>query len=416
MGAYYCKHNYYLPNGDGTYQERLLAEFKRDMFNLGCAQIQNEILDVVDHTRAVEWAGEVAGYKAGVHEFETKKFLVTRGPTIIAARKGICPKIWNIIEGMLGEVQTRYFLGWLKVARESLSQGVPKPGQILILCGPPNCGKSFTQKLIITPMLGGRNAKCYDYMSGATRFNDDLAAAEHWTLDDEIPLNDPRARKAVGHHFTKVASHDNLRAEAKYMPARSLPQFRRLSVSCNDTEQHIKVLPPLDDLLREKVMLLKVHRFEYNWPKSAENWLAFEDILSSEYEAFAYDLEHHRIAPELCDQRYGIKSYQDPELLEILAGTVRDFEAMELARDAIENCKGGSGFDPYLEHGKDITAEKLYNLIWDTERLRDGLRRLTSSPRGLGRILHRLIDQKTPGLSMRMLDGKSRYTIEPEKE
>jgi hypothetical protein len=256
-------------------------------------------------------------------------------------------------------------------------------------------------------------------MTGQTRFNDDLAGAEHWTIDDEIPLNDPKARRAVGHYFTQVTSHDTLRAEAKYAPAQSLPQFKRVSVSCNDTEEHIRVLPPLDDLLRKKVILLRAKSFKFNWPQSTREWPVFAFMLEAEYDGFARFLDDYQIPIELLDQRYGVASYQDPELLEILAGTVRDFEAMELARSAIENCRvtheDGSVSDPYQEY-KDITAEKLYKLVWNIEHLRDGMRRLTSSPRGLGRILHRLIEQKTPGLKVRTLHGVRLYTIEPEKD
>jgi hypothetical protein len=160
LGAHYCKHNYYVSNGAGTYQERNPAEFKRDLYNCGVARFQNEILNIVDHERAVDWAGEVAGYKAGVHTFETKKFLVTRGPHIIKARRCPCPMIREILQGMLDPEPRSIFLAWLKLGRDALREGVPRPGQVLILCGPQNCGKSVTQKLIITPLLGGRSAKC----------------------------------------------------------------------------------------------------------------------------------------------------------------------------------------------------------------------------------------------------------------
>jgi hypothetical protein len=419
LDAYYCNHHYYTANGDGTYLERNEDQLRRVMVIRKAAtskESQDALLYAIEEHRNVDWAGEVAGYQAGKRTFETKKFLVTSGPNIIKARKRLCEVHDEILGSLLEPDSLALFEAWLKLGREALALGVPRPGQVLILCAPQECGKSITQKLIITPMLGGRSAKCYKYMTGKTGFNADLAGAEHWTIDDEIPLYDPRARRAVGHHFTQVTSHDDLRAEAKYRPAFNLPQFTRLSVSCNDTEEHMKVLPPLDDLLRKKVIMLRTKKGSFRFPSNAREYLGLQDILQAERDGYAYRLDHLQIPLNLLESRYGVVSYQDPELLEILAGTVHDFDAMELARDAIDNCKGGSGFDPYQEHGKDTTAEKLYKLIWNTEYLKDGLRRLCTSPRSLGRILHRLIDQDTPGLSMRTLHSKSLYTIEPEKD
>jgi hypothetical protein len=82
------------------------------------------------------------------------------------------------------------------------------------------------------------------------------------------------------------------RCERKGVDALSLPIFTRISISCNDDEEHMKVLPPLDTLLKAKVMLFKARSFEYNWPKSTAEWQGFQDLLGDEDVEMEYTNPH----------------------------------------------------------------------------------------------------------------------------
>jgi len=46
---------------------------------------------------------------------------------------------------------------------------------------------------VITSLLGGRQAKPYSFMTGATHFNGHLAGAEHLRIGDENPMTDMRS-------------------------------------------------------------------------------------------------------------------------------------------------------------------------------------------------------------------------------
>jgi ABC-type iron transport system FetAB ATPase subunit len=66
---------------------------------------------------------------------------------------------------MFGAEQLKYLYGWLKTALECLQTQDFRPGQVVALTGPKDCGKSFVQDNIFTPILGGRSAEPYHTLS-----------------------------------------------------------------------------------------------------------------------------------------------------------------------------------------------------------------------------------------------------------
>jgi len=82
----------------------------------------------------------------------------------------------------------------IKLDYEALSAGVFAPGQAIFFVGPRNCGKTYLQLYLITPLLGGRAANPYQYMVGDTTFNSDIGEAEHLLLSDEKPVRDGHTR------------------------------------------------------------------------------------------------------------------------------------------------------------------------------------------------------------------------------
>lgn len=89
---------------------------------------------------------------------------------------------------LFGKSQLAYFLAWLKIAVTTLRSGERRKDQAVFLCGEHDCGKSFVQHYIITPLLGGREAYPYKYLNGDTQFNSELFASEHLVMDDDVPF------------------------------------------------------------------------------------------------------------------------------------------------------------------------------------------------------------------------------------
>lgn len=411
LDAYFNQnHHTYLLNLDGFYVERTIQEFRRALelhYHRKDKGDQNAIIAFLESERIVDYSGALAGHGIGLHHFNNRAILVTKGPHIIAARAGCWNTIETILSGILGPIQLPYLYGWLRVARKAIIKGVLRPGQSLILCGPKNCGKSFSQEFIFTKILGNRVTQPYAFLAGQTSFNSDLAGAEHWMLNDEVPPDDIRIRRAIGVQIKRIASNDMIWCHKKGQEALTLPLLRRLTISCNDDDHSLKVLPPLDESLDGKIILCRVNRSSFPWPSVNRQWLMLQATIETELPAFAHFLDHYQIPEALRDQRYGIKGYLDPEIAAKVNRLGPEFELLDLARIAIEKNKAA-----VFPH--EASALEIFDLIFDQDDLKDGLRRITQSPRGTGRILSSLVERKTPGIFSRILQGRILYRIERE--
>ena len=165
--------------------------------------------------------------------------------------------------------QLPHVFGWLKVAYESLASGRNRPGQALALAGPPASGKSLAQNLF-TEILGGRAAKPYRYMSGGTDFNGDLFACEHLMIEDDIGTTDIRSRRNFGTRIKEFTVNQVQSCHPKQRPAISLTPFWRLSISLNEEPENLLILPPFDESLRDKIILLKTNRCPMPMPTGTE--------------------------------------------------------------------------------------------------------------------------------------------------
>lgn len=282
---------------------------------------------------SVSYAGELAGHDKGVFVGDDATVLVTRSAKLPVPEKGEWNTIQRVLEGLFsGPDALAHFYGWLKVAVEARMAGVLIPGQACVFAGPAGCGKSLIQHQVITPLLGGRCCKPMQYLLGKTMFNKDLTRAEHWIMEDEKSETDIRGRRAFGTSIKEVTVNRLHRLHAKGRDAQiSLPLFVRLTISLNHEPENLVVLPPLDDSIRDKLMLFRVykrHDFDADGPEENKR---FNEALRREIPAFAWWLIHEwEIAPELKDVRFGVKEYGDKEIIEVLDQAAPEFALLDM--------------------------------------------------------------------------------------
>jgi hypothetical protein len=210
-------------------------------------------------------------------------------------------------------------MGWLKVGYEALSRWSLRHGQALAIAGPRDCGKSLLQN-IITEILGGRSAKPYRYMCGATDFNGDLFGAEHLMIEDEVAFTDIRARRAFGSRIKDFTVNTVQSCHGKNRPAVSLKPFWRLSITLNDEPENLLILPPIDESLEDKIILLKAYKRPLPMETSTlEGQRRFMAALLAEVPAFLNLLVNYRIPERLKSERFGVTHFHHPELLASLS-------------------------------------------------------------------------------------------------
>lgn len=276
------------------------------------ASAQDEVFARYQRSCGVAYAAPLAGYHAGVHMVKGQRILVTDSPNLIDPAQGEWPLLSKFFAPLFGE-QLDWFFGWLQVAAQGARGINRRPGQTLVLVGSRNSGKSLVQD-VITACLGGREARPYRYMCGATDFNADLFRAEHLLMEDEAATRDLRTRQHFGAFIKGMTVNQGQSCHGKNKDAIELNPFWRLSISMNSEAEHLAVLPPIDDGLQDKLIILRVNPAEVPLPHAerGERWAA----IFAELPAFLHWLfNEHQIAPGHRCTRMGITYFHDAQTL-----------------------------------------------------------------------------------------------------
>jgi hypothetical protein len=353
----------------------------------------------------IVYAGRLAGYPQGFHEVLGQRILVTDSPQIIQPVAGEWPTLQALFEGLLNDEavnQAPYVYGWLKIAYTALREHRMVPGQALTLAGPRNSGKSLVQNLI-TKILGGRVAKPYQYMTGQTTFNSELFGAEHLMVEDEAATTDIRARRNMGAFIKTFTVNETQHCHGKNRQALTLKPFWRLSITVNEETENLMVLPPIDESVGDKIMLLKGFHRQMPMPTTTgAQKTAFWNKIMEELPAFLDFLINWEIPEELQDDRFGIKTFHHPELLSALCELQPEVKLMAFIDHSLYWDKvGWKGSAETLE--RELTKE---NAGFQYEA-----RKLLYYPAACGTYLGRLAKQFPDRVSSVKHMGKSVWTI-----
>ncbi len=312
----------FLEGGAGDIRRKLKTDgFSSKNAEGETASAIDRLLVHVQERRHVDWAGSLAGYRAGVYAMHGKSILVRDSPVIIEPKDGDFPVILAYLEGLLnvpdyGLRQIATFYGWAKVAYESIRTGNHRPGQALGIVGPSDAGKTFLQRHLITPLLGGREANPAPWLNGRTDFNSELAASEHGLIEDMANGLDIRSREVFGEQVKNFVISDVERVHKKGRDAVTLSLFRRLTISANDNPERSKVLPPVSSDLKDKLILLLAQASPFPMPAGTdEERRAFAATIRAELPAFCAFLLGFTIPPDLRSRRFGVIAFQHPAIL-----------------------------------------------------------------------------------------------------
>lgn len=292
-----------------------------------------QALTVAETEHFIDYAGPLAGHRCG--HFTTSagvRVLVTTEPNPRAFETPKDESEFPFLERFLSQLfgdQLLWVLGWLKYSLQSLRDGDFRPGQVQILAGPSNCGKSLYQALV-TELLGGRVGRPFRYMMGETAFNSDLAGAEHLIIEDEHASTDTRARRKFGTSLKDFTVNREMSIHAKGREARTLPTFKRVTLSVNNEPENLMIVPPLDESLLDKVSLFKCSPAKLSEDRK-ENWTR----LTNDLAPLACYLRTLRIPDRMRDSRFGVKAYHNPELFELLACIAQESRLLELIDELV---------------------------------------------------------------------------------
>lgn len=318
---------FFIPGQGDTWNAINGLELRRELRANGvsCAKPEDGSLSRAERvmldlqrSRNVHYSAQaIAGYKSGIHFIQGRRVLVREGMTLPSPEAGEFPTIHAMIEGILdapgNEPGSPYLLGWLKVAYQTLRTQSKRTGQVLYLIGPKGCGKSRIQHHIITPLLGGRSADPLQYLAGRTDFNAELVGSEHLLVEDPDVSGEFNERDKFGKRLKQLAANDSHSLHAKGKDGMTVFPFWRVSVSQNDEQSAIDMIPPLEIFADKLIMLRCWHPDpeQFKLPATDVERQEFRERISAELPAFAAWLTAWQIPPELTSDRYGVASKVD---------------------------------------------------------------------------------------------------------
>jgi energy-coupling factor transporter ATP-binding protein EcfA2 len=420
----------YIRNSRNSFIPITGADFKRYLKNRGFSNDTDEahpvsevdqVIDVIQTTKDVEYAGPLAGHNAGEYEMQNRRVLVTEGPRMVEPVPGTWATLEALLRGLLvpdeesadvGESQLWVFYSWLKVALTALRAGKRRPGQVLVIAGPPACGKSLLQNLL-TQLFGGRSAKPYQYLSGATQFNSELFHAEHLMIEDETASFELRVRRQLGANLKSFVVNESQRCHPKNRQALTLYPWWRMSITLNDEAESLMVLPPLDESLQDKLLLFRAFKRDMPMPtETLEQWGAFMAQLEADLSGFVYYLLHHwQVPTDMRNERYGVTHFHHPELLEMMNVLSPEAKLMELI-DVLQPWQNAHP-DEVEDYWEGRAAELEVKLTGPNSSVSYEARKLLIFNSACGQYLGRLVSSHPQRISKRLLEGHTRWKIVP---
>lgn len=401
---------------DSTFEDELLSlgyNGARPDDGIGLSEVRRAKLDI-QKSQDVNYAGPLAGYHAGFHRVQNRDILVTTSPVIIEPRAGAWPILNQLLEGMLvdGELDQRpYLYGWLKRGYESLKSSCFTHGQAFCVAGPSDAGKSLLQTVVISAILGGRIGKPYQHMVGGTSFNSDFIGCEHLMIEDDSASTDIRSRRNLGAALKTLTVNTTQRCHQKNREALMLEPFWRVTLSTNDENENLLILPPLDDSMKEKSILLKVRNMPMPMPgDTVEEKRVLRETLLSEIPAFLQFLTNYEIPAELKSDRFGIRSYQHPALLEALTAAQPEVRLLEVVDANFQRLLRNAGLKEGPWEGSATELE--HELTSEFSLLKREANKLLSWTNACGTYLGRLMKMNPDRITERKVNGKTIWTIQ----
>ena len=311
--------------------------------------------------RAVDFAGAVGGCSEGLVTQGATRILVTSSPKFITPMPGNWDMIMGILINMFGDQQLPYLFGWIKIALEMFKRGEWMAGQVLVLCGPAESGKTLFG-LLLKELFGGRaSGKPYDYMTQRTSFNSDFMGCELLTIEDEVSLTDNKSRRAFGAKLKDLAVNPEKRLHKKFAEALTVVPRQRLLITLNDEPERLLVLPPIESDIQDKMMLFKVRKHEMPMTTtSPEEVKEFREALLAQLPAFVDFLQKWAIPDELVSNRYGIAHYHHPEILHDLQEQSPEEQLLDLI-DEVLFARGE------FRSQREMLAKELYRALRNAE-------------------------------------------------
>ncbi len=264
-------------------------------------------LNQIQITKKVEAGLPFCFVKSPIVNYENKRYYNTARVYPLQAADSSAkfgegfPMIAKWMNHMLGSDQLDHELAWLSHAYKNAVKGKPKRGHAHFLVGPPNCGKTLYNTVVLGGLFGG-GIKASDYLTGKSEWTDHLFEYGMWLVDDEAPTASSAMHTAFTARLKEHIANDTFLINGKFKKSGRVFWRGRISVTLNDDPVSMRLLPDLDMSIKDKLMV-------FNCNDGFEFTKDIKKTVTSELPAFAAWLLAYDIPEEMQDVRFGVQSY-----------------------------------------------------------------------------------------------------------
>lgn len=291
----------------------------------------------------VDYVGQIAGWPTGCYRYGNKKLLVTSETPLLTPTYGGSTVIQDFRERLYGPEQAAVKHAWTKLAIEARKEGERriKAGlssswpiqQTICVVGAKNHGKTIDGQIDLRA-IGGPDAKAVNPAqshNGDTSFNEDLSEEILHLMDDEGGRDNYAARRRFGEEIKKSVATIGKRVHGKGKKAITLDPFTRTVILLNDKLEDIRVLPPMEKGMKDKFITLKTIGSGVNHNDGHTFQTRMDHYMNAVSDYVGW-LETWKIPAKLHDpdNRYGLISYHNQEVLDSLTELSHENQLLEL--------------------------------------------------------------------------------------
>jgi hypothetical protein len=319
---------------------------KKQIKLLSQSGLKNVFARVRQH-KLLDWVGRLAGYRRGEYSINDYKILIEQDLKLLMGEKTADseePFFIRLVKAGLPTMteydvtEAEFALAWLKDRRRALMDDMDQywPGQALIIGGDVGVGKTLFRTLGLQPLLGGCYASALDYLTGDEKWNDDLARAYVWFVDDQgfsLRFN----RLTYAKRLKTTVAVPELHIKTKFQSSITVPLRLALVILFNTEGPNYSLLPENDPDIRGKLLVLKWQ--EIKWLGQMTNTEIYQAMTSSLPAAAAW-LDSYEVPTAIrTTQRFRIQPYQNPEIREEIQMTSSQEYLRQILQDQIKGSK-----------------------------------------------------------------------------
>jgi hypothetical protein len=186
-------------------------------------------------------------------------------------------------------------------------------------------------------------------MIGKTDFNEDWFECEHLKCDDEAPARDYDTQQTFAAELKKLVADPHQWCHGKGKKAITLQPYWRITVSVNDNLEYLKSIPANDETLKDKLLILKAYPgATVKLVERLGGKKVFAEKIRGELPAYLYWLlNEFQIPSELKDTRFGMKAFQNPEIVELIESDTPYMQLLHYLRREFSGRRFGFGEDGF---------------------------------------------------------------------